>query len=220
MTRVSCQCVALSLWRENPHIRQVKQLGPKRLRMTLREGRNRQVRRMLEALGYDTVRLTRTAFMGISGADVPRGYWRDCDEVRACTTAGAVLYVIFTSNSPKINPPEPSQEEMRIIERALERAGQAGMDYSIDGVKDGRTRGGAGAGEQARSYDRKQATSDGPDLTSHPTNAMLTRDPMDFYDLSGLDLAQFGDGDDSPDIEASELDLRDFDFSDAINLDD
>ena len=59
----------------------MKQLGPKRLRMTLREGRNRQVRRMLEALGYDTLPLTRTAFMGISGADVPRGYWRDCDEV-------------------------------------------------------------------------------------------------------------------------------------------
>ena len=62
--------------------------------MTLREGRNRQVRRMLEALGYDTLRLTRTAFMGISGADVPRGYWRDCDEVRPPRTTYHALFSI------------------------------------------------------------------------------------------------------------------------------
>lgn len=43
----------------------VEPLEPRTLRMTITEGRNRQVRKMLAALGYSVVSLERTAFAGI-----------------------------------------------------------------------------------------------------------------------------------------------------------
>ena len=43
----------------------MERLGPRRCRMTLFEGRNRQIRRMMEALGRRVVRLHREEFLGI-----------------------------------------------------------------------------------------------------------------------------------------------------------
>lgn len=94
---------------------------------------------------------------------------------------------------------------MRIIERALERAGEAGKDYSIEGVTDGQTQGGAAASKSTDRFAMPTGVNDG--------------DPMDFYDLSGLDLSQFSDGEDGTDVDFSEAaDLADFDFSDAVDL--
>ncbi len=53
--------------------------------ITITEGRNRQVRRMVEALGAQVMTLVRTRIGPIELADLPVGSWRDLtsDEVRA-----------------------------------------------------------------------------------------------------------------------------------------
>jgi 23S rRNA pseudouridine2605 synthase len=55
------------------------------LRVTIREGRNRQVRRMLEAVGHPVRALRRTSFGPIADRRLKPGDWRElrADEVRA-----------------------------------------------------------------------------------------------------------------------------------------
>lgn len=63
----------------------VRSLGPSRLELGLHEGRNRQVRRMLEAVGYPVVRLRRTRYAGLGAGRLRPGQWRELtpDEVRS-----------------------------------------------------------------------------------------------------------------------------------------
>ena len=63
--------------------------GGRRLLMELREGRNRQIRRMLDALGYDTEELHRISFMGIGLDGMWEGDWKalDDDEMRVLRKA-------------------------------------------------------------------------------------------------------------------------------------
>ena len=55
------------------------------LEITIREGRNRQVRRMIEAAGSHVLKLVRTAIGGLTIGDLPIGKWRELNaaEVRA-----------------------------------------------------------------------------------------------------------------------------------------
>ena len=46
------------------------------VRVRIREGRNRQVRRMLEAIGFPVLRLKRTAIGGLTVGDLRPGAWR------------------------------------------------------------------------------------------------------------------------------------------------
>ena len=47
-----------------------------RLRIVLRQGINRQIRRMLEAVGYRVKHLVRVRIGNLRLADLPRGHWR------------------------------------------------------------------------------------------------------------------------------------------------
>jgi len=60
-----------------------RQLGRSRVEIVLHEGRNRQVRRMCEAIGHPVVRLRRTAYAGLDGKGLEPGAWRELtrDEV-------------------------------------------------------------------------------------------------------------------------------------------
>lgn len=52
-------------------------LGPSLLRITIHEGRNRQVRRMCETVGYPVVRLVRTRIGPLTDTKLKAGEWRD-----------------------------------------------------------------------------------------------------------------------------------------------
>lgn len=54
----------------------VERMGGNRVRMILTEGRNRQIRRMAEALGLYVVRLKRVRVMNVGLGDLKAGQWR------------------------------------------------------------------------------------------------------------------------------------------------
>jgi 23S rRNA pseudouridine2605 synthase len=56
-----------------------RRLGRRRLELTIHEGRNRQVRRMLEAVGHPVVRLHRSAYAGLTLDGLRPGEWRELD---------------------------------------------------------------------------------------------------------------------------------------------
>jgi 23S rRNA pseudouridine2605 synthase len=58
------------------------------LEMTLTEGRNRQVRRMIEAVGSKVLKLVRTAIGPIRIGDLPIGKWRKLTEEEVAQLAG------------------------------------------------------------------------------------------------------------------------------------
>ncbi len=69
----------------------VSQVSPGVLRITIHEGRNRQVRRMCEAVGHPVTRLVRTRIGPLTDTSLQSGEWRplEPDEVAALARAAA-----------------------------------------------------------------------------------------------------------------------------------
>ena len=57
-------------------ISRLQQTGPARVRVVLRQGINRQIRRMFYEIGYDVKKLTRTRIGHLRLGDLARGDWR------------------------------------------------------------------------------------------------------------------------------------------------
>ena len=54
-------------------------VGPSKIELTLHEGRNRQVKRMLEAVGHPVLRLHRSRYAGLSVEGLEPGAWRELE---------------------------------------------------------------------------------------------------------------------------------------------
>lgn len=68
-----------NLWPRDPPIRYRAKIPTSWIELTLREGKNRQVRRMTAKVGFPTLRLIRAAIGSIRVEDVPPGSWKEVD---------------------------------------------------------------------------------------------------------------------------------------------
>lgn len=67
------------LWPRDPPIRYRAKIPTTWIELTLREGKNRQVRRMTARVGFPTLRLVRAAIGGVTLAGLALGAWREID---------------------------------------------------------------------------------------------------------------------------------------------
>ena len=67
------------LWPREPPIRYRAKIPTSWIELTLREGKNRQVRRMTAKVGFPTLRLLRASIGNVSVKAVPPGEWREID---------------------------------------------------------------------------------------------------------------------------------------------
>ncbi|MBI1251395.1 MAG: pseudouridine synthase [Alphaproteobacteria bacterium] len=83
----------------------VTRLGRNALRFILREGRNRQIRRMCALVGLDVLDLFRTRIGPLDLGDLPEGRWRPLTpEERAA---------LLTPSAPPRNSPRPARKSSR-----------------------------------------------------------------------------------------------------------
>jgi 23S rRNA pseudouridine2457 synthase len=67
------------LWSRDPPIRYRAKIPTAWIELTLREGKNRQVRRMTAKVGFPTLRLVRASIGLVSVSGIPLGEWREID---------------------------------------------------------------------------------------------------------------------------------------------
>jgi 23S rRNA pseudouridine2605 synthase len=70
-------------------IERLRSLTPTRLQVVLRQGINRQIRRMFEAVGYRVKYLVRIRIANLRLGDLPRGHWRALSKREIASLHGA-----------------------------------------------------------------------------------------------------------------------------------
>jgi 23S rRNA pseudouridine2457 synthase len=106
------------LWPRTPPIRTRASIPTSWLELTIREGKNRQVRRMTAKVGHPTLRLIRARIGDFSLADLSLGAWR-------LATAQEIEAVLPLASNPR-RQPQPAGYAGRARTMASARAGRKG----------------------------------------------------------------------------------------------
>jgi 23S rRNA pseudouridine2457 synthase len=91
---------APTIWPRTPPIRERKNIPASWLALTIREGRNRQIRRMTAAVGYPTLRLIRVAM----------GDWNLFEQLHNLQPGDSMQINIPDSIKHKLKPAEPKNK--------------------------------------------------------------------------------------------------------------
>ena len=86
--------------------------GAKTFRIILKQGLNRQIRRMCEHFGFEVTKLERVRIMNISVTGIPQGHWRDLtekemEEINKLTKDSSSEVVKKTPPAPAKKKPAP-----------------------------------------------------------------------------------------------------------------
>lgn len=97
-------CKGIFLDGKSAHIERLHTMRPARLRVVLRQGINRQIRRMFESVGYKVERLVRVRIGNLRLGDLARGHWRALSK-REIETVKAAVPVANRERSRATGPP-------------------------------------------------------------------------------------------------------------------
>lgn len=92
-----------------------------KLEVTIREGRNRQVRRMLAGLGHKVRRLTRVKMGPLTLEGVGPGKWRMLTPREVRSLFAQAREAIEAAESPQRRPPRPQKPDARAVTSRLVR---------------------------------------------------------------------------------------------------
>ena len=92
-------------------IQELHSRGPKRLRVVLRQGINRQIRRMFHEIGYEVKRLVRIRIGNLWLSDLPRGHWRPLTKREIKSAVGAAVSAANREPLRAARPPLQRQRD-------------------------------------------------------------------------------------------------------------